>query len=397
MPLNSATDDDEFRSLFSKLLSLLNLKFGCGNNCWNCCQALENISQQIQNLQTDVRQLQQVVSKGFEEAKLATKEQRYPFENSIKKVEERISSTEDEITCFSQEQPLLSPTGTFPKRFSDDKARREQSSGMDNIDASPEHKILSKESYSDENSNTFVIQRSRSLSCERRNSDCLYTKPSSQQRNIASEKEYSINDSSPLLNNSRVRQSLTTRNAELSTTKDNTLKPLRKHKAETKETCDMHRQTKVARGLVSSQKFGKITRIGDQGCDQVSFSQTPSPTKETSSHEITESTSRILEHLPKESSIPKVTTEYKDNNGNCLCTNPVIRSKEERMKMKGSTCTECQKTWNCLAHNNEERCKEMIQKYSRHRHCHTPPETPEFWFDISFPETETIPPESPLV
>jgi len=139
--------------------------------------------------------------------------------------------------------------------------------------------------------------------------------------------------------------------------------------------------------------------VNDQDDDcVVSFSQTPPPKEEIRTYEMKENTEEPLEQLPKEDRIPKiVTTEYKDDNGNNLCANPVIRSREERMKIKGSACPDCQKTWSYLAQNDQERYKEMVQKYSRHRHCYTPPETPEFWFDISFPETETIPPESPLV
>ncbi|GJQ08470.1 hypothetical protein GpartN1_g261.t1 [Galdieria partita] len=401
------TTDDELYSLFSKLLSLLNLKFGYGNNCWNCCQNLESISQQLQNLQTEVRHLQQVVFQGFEDMKSATKKPTFPTETSLKKVEEKSSSSEDEITCFSQENPVFSPTGIFPKRISDGKPKLEQPSRVDSMNTSPEERILSRERDSKVDSHILVVQDSSSLPRDRKSCDCVNSRRSSYQKNILVEKDNNIDDASSSLDDLRFQQSLTPTNAELSKdccafdvtkTKDETLDSRHKHKARTEETsCEMHRQRKVAKGPVSSQKFGKIARGRDNACDYVSFSQTPSPAKEITTCEMKKSTERILEHLPNENSTPKVTTEYIDNNGNRLCANPVIRSKEDRMKLKGSTCTECQKTWNCLAHDNEERCKEMIQKYSRHRHCHTPPETPEFWFDISFPETETVPPESPLV
>ncbi|XP_056155743.1 DNA endonuclease RBBP8 [Lampris incognitus] len=64
----------------------------------------------------------------------------------------------------------------------------------------------------------------------------------------------------------------------------------------------------------------------------------------------------------------------------------VIRKKEERRKLKGSTCKECDVYYSHLP--AEERQKKL-SACSRHRFLYVPPSTPENFWEVGFPSTQT--------
>lgn len=357
MSVESNTDS-ELHSLFSKLLSLLNLKFGNVNICGNCCRTLESISEQLERLQTDVRQLQRVVSQGFEGVPVAPEQKRCTNELSLKEHTQESSSTEDEITGFSQEQTLLSPTGSFRKRFSGDSPKKSPYTTVDGINRAVEQDLLAKKSTSKDDCGKRGFEDYKASPRGRRSSECAESKHSAQRRNAVVSHSSNRVLEPQTLEEHIVQKPLAAANTELSNfastideNKSDTPETRYKHKCSTEDASNRGR--KVARGRVNSQKFGKVSRTREDNYDYVSFSQTPSPKKEATTYETKEKTERILEQLSKEDGMLRSLTEHKDNNGNKLCVNPIIRSREERMKVKGSTCTECQKTWRCLAHNDE--------------------------------------------
>ncbi|KAL4635467.1 DNA endonuclease RBBP8 [Arapaima gigas] len=64
----------------------------------------------------------------------------------------------------------------------------------------------------------------------------------------------------------------------------------------------------------------------------------------------------------------------------------VVRKKEERRKLKGHTCKECEIYYAGLP--EEERLKKL-SACSRHRFRYIPPSTPEHFWEVGFPSTQT--------
>ncbi|XP_029003307.1 DNA endonuclease RBBP8 [Betta splendens] len=64
----------------------------------------------------------------------------------------------------------------------------------------------------------------------------------------------------------------------------------------------------------------------------------------------------------------------------------VIRKKEERRKLKGTTCKECEVYY---AHLPEEEKQKKLSACSRHRFLYVPPSTPENFWEVGFPSTQT--------
>ncbi|XP_051878580.1 DNA endonuclease RBBP8 [Pristis pectinata] len=64
----------------------------------------------------------------------------------------------------------------------------------------------------------------------------------------------------------------------------------------------------------------------------------------------------------------------------------VVRNKEERRKLHGHTCKECEEYYADLP--EEERLK-MLANCSRHRFRYIPPNTPENFWEVGFPSTQT--------
>ncbi|XP_077592113.1 DNA endonuclease RBBP8 isoform X2 [Stigmatopora nigra] len=64
----------------------------------------------------------------------------------------------------------------------------------------------------------------------------------------------------------------------------------------------------------------------------------------------------------------------------------VIRKKDERRKLKGATCKECEIYYR---HLPEEEKKNKLSECSRHRHLFMPPSTPENFWEVGFPSTQT--------
>nr|XP_057915492.1 DNA endonuclease RBBP8 isoform X1 [Doryrhamphus excisus] len=64
----------------------------------------------------------------------------------------------------------------------------------------------------------------------------------------------------------------------------------------------------------------------------------------------------------------------------------VVRKKDERRKLKGTTCKECEVYY---AHLPEEEKEKKLSECSRHRHRFIPPSTPEHFWEVGFPSTQT--------
>ncbi|XP_051267101.1 DNA endonuclease RBBP8 isoform X1 [Dicentrarchus labrax] len=64
----------------------------------------------------------------------------------------------------------------------------------------------------------------------------------------------------------------------------------------------------------------------------------------------------------------------------------VIRNKEERRKLQGTTCKECEIYY---AHLPEEERQKKLSSCSRHRFLYIPPSTPENFWEVGFPSTQT--------
>ncbi|XP_015250398.1 PREDICTED: DNA endonuclease RBBP8 isoform X1 [Cyprinodon variegatus] len=64
----------------------------------------------------------------------------------------------------------------------------------------------------------------------------------------------------------------------------------------------------------------------------------------------------------------------------------VVRKKDERRKLKGTTCKECEVYY---AHLPEEEKQKKLSACSRHRYLYIPPNTPENFWEVGFPSTQT--------
>ncbi|XP_076744165.1 DNA endonuclease RBBP8 isoform X1 [Maylandia zebra] len=64
----------------------------------------------------------------------------------------------------------------------------------------------------------------------------------------------------------------------------------------------------------------------------------------------------------------------------------VVRKKDERRKLKGTTCKECEIYY---AHLPEEEKQKKLSACSRHRFLYVPPCTPENFWEVGFPSTQT--------
>lgn len=64
----------------------------------------------------------------------------------------------------------------------------------------------------------------------------------------------------------------------------------------------------------------------------------------------------------------------------------VVRKKDERRKLKGTTCKECDVYY---AHLPEEEKQKKLSACSRHRYLYIPPCTPENFWEVGFPSTQT--------
>ncbi|XP_064597657.1 uncharacterized protein LOC135464097 [Liolophura sinensis] len=64
----------------------------------------------------------------------------------------------------------------------------------------------------------------------------------------------------------------------------------------------------------------------------------------------------------------------------------VVRKRDERQKLKGYFCQECEDYFKDVGLSEEERAQRM-QKCSRHRARYVPPSTPEHFWSIGFPDT----------
>ncbi|XP_061877871.1 DNA endonuclease RBBP8-like [Entelurus aequoreus] len=64
----------------------------------------------------------------------------------------------------------------------------------------------------------------------------------------------------------------------------------------------------------------------------------------------------------------------------------VVRKKDERRKLKGTTCKECEVYY---AHLPEEEKQKKLSECSRHRYRFIPPNTPEHFWEVGFPSTQT--------
>ncbi|XP_029935722.1 DNA endonuclease RBBP8 isoform X2 [Myripristis murdjan] len=90
------------------------------------------------------------------------------------------------------------------------------------------------------------------------------------------------------------------------------------------------------------------------------------------------------EHNPPENS-PAQSKENKAR-GPTFAHVAVVRKKDERRKLKGTTCKECETYY---AHLPEEERQKKLSACSRHRFRYIPPCTPENFWEVGFPSTQT--------
>ncbi|XP_034027359.1 DNA endonuclease RBBP8 [Thalassophryne amazonica] len=90
------------------------------------------------------------------------------------------------------------------------------------------------------------------------------------------------------------------------------------------------------------------------------------------------------EQVPS-ANIPSQSQEHKRRNPTFAHV-AVIRKKEERRKLKGTTCKECETYY---ANLPEEQKQKKLSACSRHRFLHIPPCTPENFWEVGFPSTQT--------
>eukprot|EP00871_Galdieria_phlegrea_P000101 jgi/Galph1/1091/GphlegSOOS_G5812.1 len=401
MATNHQQQQDELYSLFQKFLQGLSNRISNGTQaCSNCCGRYEKVSQEIVELKQQIQQLHRYVVKSLDEITLLLKPERKQQRETFK------DNSQDEITGFSQEseQSLTSPTGTFQKRFSASSAKKEQ------------EEPTIKDIFNTGNSNSALVDNSSRKSNSISVADEIL-------KNDTPEKQYSsicFHPGNPTSKNNLSTSKLQKKesrkrmiqNVSISHEKQNDIDkdhynqeetPINRSPMQSVHENTLKRQAttsgkkKMIKQRMNSKNFGKEIGFQDDNCTSILFSQTPPPEDLKNCYHAKENLPSSCPHssIAKKSTRPE--PSWKDKNNNNIYANPVVHSREERMKLKASSCDECDKLWRCLAQNDENRRQQLIQNCSKHRHCYTPPETPEFWYDVSFPDTETIPPESPLV
>ncbi|CAJ1081893.1 DNA endonuclease RBBP8 isoform X4 [Xyrichtys novacula] len=90
------------------------------------------------------------------------------------------------------------------------------------------------------------------------------------------------------------------------------------------------------------------------------------------------------EHDPDETTLSQIRAQKNGRPG--FAHVAVIRKKEERRKLKGTTCKECEIYY---AHLPDEEKEKKLSSCSRHRFLYVPPCTPENFWEVGFPSTQT--------
>lgn len=80
--------------------------------------------------------------------------------------------------------------------------------------------------------------------------------------------------------------------------------------------------------------------------------------------------------------------EFGEDDGSPLrVRGPVVRKKAERKQLNGYSCSECAQYYSSF-NLTEEELKKKLKDCSRHRDYHSPPKTPEHYWDTDFPSTQ---------
>ncbi|XP_034374183.1 DNA endonuclease RBBP8 [Arvicanthis niloticus] len=132
--------------------------------------------------------------------------------------------------------------------------------------------------------------------------------------------------------------------------------------------------------------FDRTTHEEYESCLTDSFSQVPD-------EELSDTTKKLNIHSDKQDGIKQkafVEPYVKDKERETSIQNfphiEVVRKKEERRKLLGHTCKECEIYYADLP--AEEREKKLAS-CSRHRFRYIPPNTPENFWEVGFPSTQT--------
>ncbi|XP_056105336.1 DNA endonuclease RBBP8 isoform X2 [Rhinichthys klamathensis goyatoka] len=93
------------------------------------------------------------------------------------------------------------------------------------------------------------------------------------------------------------------------------------------------------------------------------------------------------EEFRRPADLKRVTSDGDTSNRNkSFARVEVVRKKDERRKLKGHYCKECEIYY---AHLPEEERLKKLSSCSRHRYRYIPPSTPENFWEVGFPSTQT--------
>ncbi|XP_074549040.1 DNA endonuclease RBBP8 isoform X2 [Halichoeres trimaculatus] len=129
---------------------------------------------------------------------------------------------------------------------------------------------------------------------------------------------------------------------------------------------------------------GEYKSFNTQHMSQHSGQRQPSDVEDDEDEDEDEEDENIEEQDPDETTLSQIRGQ-KDSRP-AFAHVAVIRKKEERRKLKGTTCKECEVYY---AHLPEEERQKKLSSCSRHRFLYIPPCTPENFWEVGFPSTQT--------
>ncbi|KAK2094550.1 DNA endonuclease rbbp8 [Saguinus oedipus] len=137
--------------------------------------------------------------------------------------------------------------------------------------------------------------------------------------------------------------------------------------------------------------FDRTTHEEYESCLADSFSQAAEEEEEMSA-----TTKKPHTHGDKQDKVKQkafVEPYFKDDKRETSLQNfphiEVVRKKEERRKLLGHTCKECDILFRQKHYMSAEEREKKLASCSRHRFRYIPPNTPENFWEVGFPSTQT--------
>uniref|UniRef100_UPI00398EB8FC DNA endonuclease RBBP8 isoform X1 n=2 Tax=Pristiophorus japonicus TaxID=55135 RepID=UPI00398EB8FC len=148
---------------------------------------------------------------------------------------------------------------------------------------------------------------------------------------------------------------------------------------------------KPRKSRVDQSNLGSRHSMDDslvEGFDRTAYGEYESYPQEKSLYNVYDNVfQEEPEKIKRESFVqPYLNSEPRENTVLTFPHVEVVRNKEERRKMHGHTCKECEVYYADLP--EEERLKKLAN-CSRHRFRYIPPNTPENFWEVGFPSTQT--------